>query len=134
MNLNLDPGLLEEIVAHAKASYPREACGLLAGRNNTASRFISMENTRFSPTEYEMDPQELVRQLRSIRESGEALIAIYHSHPAGPLRPSKRDVERSHYPDSAYLIVSLEDPERPETAAFRIIEGEVLDIEVHVIV
>ena len=134
MNLNLDPGLLEEIVAHAKASYPREACGLLAGRNNTASRFISMENTRSSPTEYEMDPQELVRQLRSIRESGEALIAIYHSHPAGPLRPSKRDVARSHYPDSAYLIVSLEDPERPETAAFRIIGGEVLDIEVHVIV
>jgi proteasome lid subunit RPN8/RPN11 len=62
------------------------------------------------------------------------LVAIYHSHPAGPLRPSKRDVERSHYPDSAYLIVSLEDPERPETAAFRIIGSEVLDIEVHVIV
>jgi [CysO sulfur-carrier protein]-S-L-cysteine hydrolase len=134
VNLNLDPGLLEEILRHATASYPKEACGLLAGRNNIANRFIPMENTRASSTEYEMDPQALVQELRRIRESGETLIAIYHSHPSGPLRPSKQDVARSYYPDSACLIVSFEDPKRPKTAAFRIIGSEVLDIEVHVIV
>ena len=134
MNLNLAPGLLEEIVEHAKAVYPNEACGLLAGRNNMAGRFIPMQNTRASQTEYEMDPGQLVKELRSIRESGNTLVGIFHSHPFGPPQPSRRDVDGFHYPEAACLIVSLEDADHPRAVAFRIIESEVSAIELHVIV
>ena len=97
-------------------------------------RFIPVENAKASSSEYEMDPAELIRVWRELRKIGEQLVAIYHSHPSGPAELSKRDIEHAYYPEAAHLIVSLAEPERPRTAAFRIIEGEVLEIEVHVIV
>ena len=136
MNLRLAPGLLEELIEHAKKCCPLEGCGLVAGSRSPllGSRFIPVENARPSSSEYEMDPAELIRVLRDLRNTGQDLVAIYHSHPFGPAQPSKRDIERAYYPEAAHLIVSLAEPERPRAAAFRIIEGEVLEIEVHVIV
>jgi proteasome lid subunit RPN8/RPN11 len=133
MDLLLAPGILEAVNDHARAAYPNEGCGLLAGRN-AAERFIPMKNVSPSETHYEMDPAELIRALRDLRGAGDALIAIYHSHPHGPAQPSTTDVERAYYPEAAHLIVSLADLERPLAAAFRIIAGEVLPIEVRVIV
>lgn len=133
MNLVLAPGLLELTIKHAKEKYPQEACGLLVGRG-AADRFIPMENTLASSTAFEMDPAKLISTLRDLRGAGEELVAIYHSHPRGPARPSKSDIERAYYPEAAHLIISLADPERPQAAAFRIIDGEVLEIDVHAIV
>ena len=93
-----------------------------------------MQNTLASSTAYEMDPGQLVNALRELRHTGEELVAIYHSHPHGPAHPSRADIERAYYPEAAYLIVSLAEPERPRITAFRIFEGEAGEIEVHVIV
>ena len=133
MDLLLAPGILEAVIEHARTAYPAEGCGLLAGRH-AAERFIPMKNVSPSVTHYEMDPAELIRALRDLRSAGSALIAIYHSHPHGPAEPSRTDAERAYYPEAAHLIVSLADPERPLAAAFRIIGGEVLPIEVRAIV
>jgi len=133
MNIMLAPGLLEEVIEYSRTSYPREACGLLVGRG-TAARLIPATNISTDPQEFEMDPSELVASLRSLRESGEELLAIFHSHPHGPAEPSKTDIERAYYPEAAHLIVSLAERERPRAAAFRIIDGEVLPVELHVIV
>jgi proteasome lid subunit RPN8/RPN11 len=134
MNVSLAAGLFEDIIDHAKQCYPKEGCGLLAGRQGMASRFIPVENISASETEYEMDPPELIGTLRDLRNTGEELVAIYHSHPHGPAHPSKRDIERAYYPDAAHLIVSLAEPQRPQAAVFRIVDGEVLEVELHVIV
>jgi proteasome lid subunit RPN8/RPN11 len=128
-NLVLSPGILDEIVAHAKAAYPREGCGLISG-----ARIIPMTNIARSASEFEMDPAELINTLRDFRNSGEELLAIYHSHPHGPAEPSKLDAQRAYYPEAAHLIVSLADPCNPQIRAFRILDGEVLEIEVHAIV
>ena len=121
------------MIKHAKEKYPQEACGLLVG-TGAADRFIPMENTLASSTAFEMDPAKLISTLRDLRGAGEELVAICHSHPRGPARPSKSDIERAYYPEAAHLIISLADPERPQAAAFRIIDGEVLEIDVHAIV
>jgi proteasome lid subunit RPN8/RPN11 len=129
LNLVLSPGLLDEIIQHSKSAYPREGCGLIAGIKP------SFVGGRFpSASEFEMDPAELIKALREMRNAGEELVAIYHSHPHGPARPSKTDVQRAFYPDAAHLIVSLAEPERPQVRAFRILNAEILDIEVHAIV
>ena len=133
MNLVLAPGLLDRVIEHAKANYPQEACGLLVG-HGSADRFIPMENALASSTAYEMAPAQLISTFRDLRRGDEELVAIYHSHPRGPARPSKSDIDRAYYPEAAHLIVSLADPERPRAAAFRIVNGEVLEIEVHAIV
>src|SRR5215831_19162057 len=122
MNLQLGPGILERVIEHAKRAYPREGCGLIAGYQ-AAERFIAVENVASSAAEYEMDPAELIHALRELRESGERLLAIYHSHPHGPAELSKKDVQQAHYPEAAQLLVSLADPEHPQCAAFRIIDG-----------
>jgi proteasome lid subunit RPN8/RPN11 len=133
MSLTLNPGLLDQILQHAKSAYPNEGCGLLVG-NGAVERFIPMKNISASPTEYEMDPAELIRVLRDLRGTGELLIAIYHSHPHGPAEPSRRDIEQAYYPEAAQLIVSLSDQRHPKTAAFRIIDGAAIPVELHVIV
>ena len=136
MDLVVLPEILDEVVNHAKAAYPREGCGLIAGTKPSlvGSRFIPMTNNAESASEFEMDPAELINTLRDLRNAGEELVAIYHSHPRGPARPSKTDVQHAYYPEAAHLIVSLAEPERPLAAAFHIIDGEVLDVEVHAIV
>jgi proteasome lid subunit RPN8/RPN11 len=134
VNITLAPGILEDVIEHAKKSYPSEGCGLLVGRQ-TADRFIPMTNVASSiEKQYEIDPAELIHTLRQLRDSGEQLIAVYHSHPQGPAEPSQTDIDRAYYPEAAHLIVSLADVERPRTGAFRIIGGEAVLIEVHVIV
>ncbi len=129
MNLTLAPGILDEVIEHAKACYPREGCGLL-----TATRFIPVANIAPGATEFEMDPAELIPALRDLRDAGQELTGIYHSHPHGPARLSKTDIDRAYYPEAAYLIVSLAEPECPRVAAFRIANGEALEIELHAIV
>ena len=133
MDLFLAPNILDEVIGHAKRAYPLEACGLLAG-HDVADRFIPITNMSASPSHYEMDPSELIVALRKLRESGQKLLAIYHSHPHGPEHPSETDIDRAYYPSAACLIISLNELERPRAAAFRIIDGEVLPIELRVIV
>ena len=133
MNLILAPGIFDRVIQNAHDAYPAEACGLLVGRNRV-DRFVPIKNISPNEHEYEMDPAELIATLRGLRHTREELIAIFHSHPYGPAEPSKTDVDRAYYPDAAHLIVSLADPQRPQVVAFRIIDGEILPIEVHAIV
>ena len=133
MHITLSANLLEQIIQHATTAYPNEACGLLVGRD-TASRFLPMKNIASSSAEYEMDPAELIVALREIRQTGETLISIFHSHPHGPAEPSRTDIQRAYYPEAAHLIVSLAELERPQAAASRIVDGEALAVELHVIV
>jgi proteasome lid subunit RPN8/RPN11 len=133
VKLVIAPGLLDRVFEHARGHYPQEACGLLVGRDS-ADRFIPMTNALASSNAYEMDPAQLIATLRDLRSSGEELVAIYHSHPHGPARPSRSDIERAYYPEAVHFIVSLADRERPQAAAFRIVDGEVLEVEVHAIV
>src|SRR5204863_9842922 len=125
--------ILEEVTGHAKAAYRNDGCGWIVGGQG-AERFIPMRNISPSAAHYEMDPAELIATLRDLRQTGEDLIAIYHSHPHGPAEPSKTDVERAYYPQAAQLIVSLADPQGPRTGAFRIIDGEATPLEGHAIV
>jgi proteasome lid subunit RPN8/RPN11 len=106
---------------------------LLVGRISV-DRFIPVANIAANPDEYEMDPQELIAAFRNLRGTGERLIAIVHSHPHGPAELSKTDIERAYYPEAAHLLVSLAEPKRPQAVAFRIVDGQALPIELHVIV
>jgi len=141
VNLTLAPGILKEVIEHAKAAYPTEACGLIAGprsapgaRGGEGRRFIPMANVAQNAAEFEMDPGDLIKILRDLRNAGEELAAIYHSHPHGPTHLSAMDIQRAYYPEAAHLIVGLAELENPQVAAFRIVNGEVLEIEVHAIV
>ncbi|MEJ5197515.1 MAG: M67 family metallopeptidase [Anaerolineae bacterium] len=125
---HLPAELRAEIIAHARAGYPEEVCGILAGKDNVAVALYRGRNISATPrVAYELDPDTLIKQIE-FEEAGLALAAIYHSHPAGPETPSAADIARAAYPDSVYLICSLADPARPVLRGFRIIAGRVTEV------
>jgi len=80
--------LADELVAHAREDMPNECCGLIAGRDGAATRVIRTANTDASPFMYVMDPMEQMRLMEEIEDSGEDLLAIYHSHTRSAAYPS----------------------------------------------
>lgn len=117
---HLPPELAERIVAHARAGYPEEACGLISGRDGVAMTLHPGRNVSATPrVSFELDIETLAKQIE-FEEAGLELVAIYHSHPQGPAFPSETDLQRAaYYPDAIYLICSLADREHPVLQAFR---------------
>ena len=105
--LTLSRAVLDEMLAHVAGLWPEEACGLVGGRDGRAVRLYPVENTRHSPVAFEMDPLQQINAMLAMEAEGLELIAIYHSHPDGPARPSATDVANAYYPDAVQLIISL---------------------------
>lgn len=89
-----------DVIQHA----PEEACGLVAGIHRQSMGIFPVENILHSPVRFRMDPQEQVNTLNLIEQNGWELLAIYHSHPAGPEEPSPTDIAELAYPEAIYLI------------------------------
>lgn len=116
---------IDEIFAHARASLPNECCGLLGGRDNFVNSIYKSKNIAADPlVEYEAAPQDLFRAQKMMRERGETLVGIYHSHPrqSEPV-PSETDVRRAFYEQAVYFIVGFQN-EKAVLRAFRIYEAE----------
>ena len=129
--LILPRALQEQVVAHARAGLPNEACGILAGRNGHAEHFFPAVNGEPSPFFYNIDAADLHRIL--FQESAalypdddpeDCIAAIYHSPVSSPAFPSRSDVDIAMWPDPAYLIVSF-GSEPPELKAFGIRDGKI---------
>jgi proteasome lid subunit RPN8/RPN11 len=128
VSLKLEHTLYREIVAHLQDSYPLEACGLLAGAEDEITKSYPIENILKSPMAFEMDPKQQITAMIEIEAQGLDLLAIYHSHPHGPQTPSPTDVAMAYYPDSAHLIVSLQDREKPVVRAFSIADKAISEV------
>jgi [CysO sulfur-carrier protein]-S-L-cysteine hydrolase len=133
----LSADLVEAIVAHARAEYPNEACGIIVGDvdpvlGGAARRFVPMRNVMASPFRYQIDPLELLRLDDEIEDQGEAYWAIVHSHVRSAAYPSPTDVRQAAiYTQPIYLLVSLEADE-PALGAYRILDGTIFPVELRV--
>ncbi|MDQ1301752.1 MAG: hypothetical protein QG637_1674 [Chloroflexota bacterium] len=118
----------DEIVAHARAGFPEEVCGIISGRDAVAVALYRGRNVSTTPrVAYELDVETLARQI-AFDDLGLTLAAIYHSHPAGPEIPSATDIARATYPDSVYLICSCADRARPSLRGFKIVAGQAWEV------
>ncbi len=111
---------LSEMISHARDEAPREACGLLAGRNGRVLRIYRIRNADRSPTSYKLDPDQQFRAFKDIENRGLDFLGIYHSHPSSPATLSARDMEQAYYPEVSYILISLADPAEAQVRAFRI--------------
>lgn len=131
--LRLPRTFADSIVAQARAEFPNEACGLIAGRfdgsDGVAKRLYPMTNAERSPVIYRMDPQEQLRVFNEMEREELELVGIYHSHTRSAAYPSTTDVALAYYPDSTYLIVSLADTEAPDLRAWKIADGRIEELE-----
>ena len=117
---------LDAMIAHAREVAPAECCGLIGGGSGQNARTIyRLRNVTANPElAYEAAPEDLFAAQRQMRERGEELLAIYHSHPrAVDPSPSETDVRLAYYPSATYLIVGLGGTEAA-VKAFSISERE----------
>ena len=117
---------LEAMIEHAREAAPAECCGLIGGISETAARTLyRLRNVTANPElGYEAAPEDLFAAQRQMREHGEELLAIYHSHPrAADPSPSETDVRQAYYPSATYLIIGLGGA-GPVVKAFNISERE----------
>jgi len=119
--LSLPTSVAEELMRHARAELPNEACGLLSGPpgSGRATRFHPARNAEASPLRYNVHPEDLVRITFAIEDAGEELVAIFHSHTRSAAVPSATDRRAAMYPDPVYLLASLADPDAPPAQALR---------------
>lgn len=83
-----------------------EACGIVAGVNETSSAVFPVTNVFHSPVRFLMAPEEQLEVLNQIEGKGWQLLAIYHSHLRGPEYPSPIDIAEAFYPEAVNLIWS----------------------------
>ena len=124
MDFKLPLTLKNHMLDHALETPEIEVCGLLAGKSLEPVSLYRIPNIALDPaTTFYMEPQAQVAALKIMRESGEELCGIYHSHPTSEPFPSRRDLQQAAYPGAAYLIVSLMNS-KPDIGTF-IFDGEV---------
>ena len=128
--IQIPESVYQEMIDHAKKSYPQEACGFVAGKDGLASYFIPMENIDRSSVTYSMNPKEQLHAFKRMEKDQKDLLGIFHSHVASPAEPSRKDKELAFYPDVSYLIVSMSDMDKPSLRSFKITEGEIKEEEI----
>ena len=130
--LYLPVSLWEQMRADVQARLPEEACGLVGGVQPRALQVFPVANALHSPVRYRMEAEEQIHIFLSLEKSGWDLLAIYHSHPAGPDQPSPTDLAESAYPECVYLIWF---PRQGEWTCrgFLIQEGNFLEVPLHIV-
>ncbi len=123
--LALPKKFIDEMIGHAREEAPNECCGIIAVQDGRAVKLFRARNAEASPYRYNVDPQDLFRIYRECEENDWEFLVIYHSHTASEAYPSPTDVRLAFWPDAYYVLVSLQDPEKPVVRAFRIVDGAV---------
>jgi proteasome lid subunit RPN8/RPN11 len=116
---------VEAMKAHAQEANPVECCGLIGSVSEGRARAVyRLRNVARDPlVAYEAAPEDLFAAQRLMRERGESLLGIYHSHPrSSEPQPSETDVRLAYYPEAIYFIIGL-DGTSATLRAFRLSES-----------
>lgn len=122
--------LINQLMASAQHSPETEVCGLIGSKGGEAFSLYPVANVASEADHlFAMDPQQQIDAMRRMREGGEELFAIYHSHPHASAEPSLRDRQEAAYPESLYLIISLDTKGVLEMRGFHLRQGAVEPVD-----
>jgi len=130
--LKIKKTVLNAIIDHAREDTPVEACGYLAAGDGIVRRHYRLANLDRAGDHFSMDPREQFETIRRMREDGLGPVAVYHSHPETPARPSLEDIRLAHDPGVSYVIISLAARE-PVVKSFRVVEERVTPEEIFIV-
>lgn len=104
--ITIPDDILIQLEMIVQATFPNEACGLLGGKDEKVEIFLPVSNALNSPVAFTMVPEEQLQAFLYLEEKQLDLLAIFHSHPNGPINPSRSDIEQFYYPGTLYVIWS----------------------------
>jgi [CysO sulfur-carrier protein]-S-L-cysteine hydrolase len=124
--LRLPRDVYLQMVAHCISGLPDEACGLLAGDQDTgvAEHCYPTRNAAASAKVYSVDSRDMLRADRDAERRGVEIIGVFHSHTHTDAYPSPTDVDQAPDPEWHYVVVSLRDT-HPVVRSYRIAVGRV---------
>ncbi len=123
--------IVNQLLHLAQKSPEEEICGLISRDRDGFRKCYPVPNAAGDKKRFfALDPREQIAAIRTMREHGEALAAIYHSHPEAPPLPSLDDIEQHEYPDVLYLIISLGTKGVLEMRGFHISGREVVEMSI----
>ncbi len=106
--VRLPRSIVNQLMQLAQKSPEEEICGLISRDRHGFRKCYPVVNAADEKKRcFALDPKGQIEAMRSMREHGEELAAIYHSHPDSPPLPSLADIEQHEYPGVLYLIISL---------------------------
>ncbi len=132
--LQIPRPIYEQMVTHAREGLPLEICGILGGKGEAVVEIRKMTNTDSSSQHFMMEPREQFAVVKDFRSRGLEILAVYHSHPATPARPSEEDIRLARTPNISYVIISLADSLLPDVRSFKIADGRVSPEELKIFV
>ncbi|WP_308286121.1 M67 family metallopeptidase [Actinomycetospora soli] len=144
--------LVEELVAHARADHPREACGQLLGpeESDRPERYVPMTNADdpdAQGSDYRFDSREQFAVYKEATERDEETVVVFHSHTRVPRRPltdsglpeaypSVKDIEyMGLQPGVHFVIVAITGPDSDYDLRSFLLDdaGEVVEDDVQVV-
>ncbi len=130
--LTIPRKIVDAMIEHAHQCAPQEACGVLSGTDGRVQSIYPMTNADASSEHFSLVPREQFDVARKIRDEGLVMLAVYHSHPATPARPSPEDIRLGVAPGIVHVIVSLADADQPVVRAFLIEDGQAAETPVRI--
>jgi len=113
--------ITNQLLHLAQISPDIEVCGLIGSKNGLPTHCYPIKNKAEQPQQrFLLDAGQQISAMTKMRERGEELFAIYHSHPTAPAQPSTHDLEQAAYPEALYLIISLNTKGILEMRGFKI--------------
>ena len=127
---------VDAIIAHARADFPDEACGVVVGPEGSDSpeRYVKMTNAERSPTFFQFDSGEQLALYKEMDANDEEIVVVYHSHTFTEAYPSRTDIGLAVEPQAHFVLVSLADDDGGDVPvrSFRILDGEVTEEEIRI--
>ncbi len=113
--------ITNQLLHLAQISPNLEVCGLISSKNDLPISCYPVKNIAEHPQQhFQFDAGQQISAMAKMRDQGEELFAIYHSHPSAPATPSATDLELVSYPEALYLIISLNTKGILEMRGFKI--------------
>jgi proteasome lid subunit RPN8/RPN11 len=127
--------LINQLLHLAQISPEEEICGLVgADTQGKPCSCYPITNSADTPQQhFLLETSQQIAAMKQIREKGESLFAIYHSHPKSPAIPSVFDIEQAVYPEALHFIISLNTKGVLELRAFKIAEIQIHELNLNLI-
>ncbi|MFO7172694.1 MAG: M67 family metallopeptidase [Bacillota bacterium] len=125
--LTIPRPLYQRLLDHCREEWPREAVGVLLGRDGRVERGYALPNVHPDPERhFALDPVDQEEALRPVAAGQCEFLALYHSHPRTVAVPSPRDLAGAA--GAGYLLIISLAQEPPDVRAYRIDRGQPLPV------
>src|SRR3982074_1768713 len=127
--IRVDSKPWQEMVAHARSTYPNECVGAMLGRIDGGAKGVlaamRLENSSAGSqaARYELRPADLLAADKEARRQGMDLVGIYHSHPDCDAYFSTTDLENS-CPWYSFIVLSIQKGEFDHATSWLPNEGK----------